>query len=183
MLVVGASASGVQIADELRRSGRKVTLAVGRHTRVPRTWRGRDIFWWMDRTGILAERTRDLPDPERPCASRRCSLPDGLTARMSICATLQALGRAARRARRRGRRRQDQLLRRSARRASRAAQAKLRAAARPDRCLRGLRPRKPRAMPIVPVDLSREAPRRLSTAAENIRTIVWATGYRRDFPG
>src|SRR5439155_5018175 len=36
----------------------------GRHTRVPRTWRGRDIFWWMDRLGILTERTRDLPDPE-----------------------------------------------------------------------------------------------------------------------
>ena len=51
VLVVGASASGVQIADELRRSGRKVTLAVGRHTRAPRTWRGRDIFWWMDRAG------------------------------------------------------------------------------------------------------------------------------------
>src|SRR5262245_22708038 len=68
VLVVGASASGVQIAEELRHHGRDVTLAVGSHVRVPRTWRGRDIFWWMDRAGILAERTRDLPDPE---ASRR----------------------------------------------------------------------------------------------------------------
>jgi cation diffusion facilitator CzcD-associated flavoprotein CzcO len=64
VLVVGASASGVQIAEEIARSGRSVTLAVGRHTRVPRTWRGRDIFWWMDRLGILSERTLSLPDPE-----------------------------------------------------------------------------------------------------------------------
>ncbi len=64
VLVVGASCSGVQIVDELRRSGRDVTLAVGRHTRVPRNWRGRDIFWWLDRMGVLAERTRDLPDPD-----------------------------------------------------------------------------------------------------------------------
>lgn len=68
VLVVGASGSGVQIADELARSGRDVSLAVGRHTRLPRTWRGRDIFWWMDRMGILAERTRDMPDPQ---AARR----------------------------------------------------------------------------------------------------------------
>src|SRR5262249_37067812 len=46
VLVVGASASGVQIADELARSGRDVVLAVGRHSRVPRRYRGMDIFWW-----------------------------------------------------------------------------------------------------------------------------------------
>ncbi|WP_167363882.1 NAD(P)-binding domain-containing protein [Rhizobium mongolense] len=37
VLVVGASSSGVQIADQHRRSGHDVTLAVGRHTRLPRT--------------------------------------------------------------------------------------------------------------------------------------------------
>src|SRR5215212_4602563 len=51
VLVVGASASGVQIAEELRRSGREVVLAVGRHVRVPRRYRGRDIMWWLDRAG------------------------------------------------------------------------------------------------------------------------------------
>src|SRR5947199_401438 len=56
VLVVGASASGVQIADELRRAGRSVTLAVGDHVRVPRTYRGRDIYRWMDQLGILDER-------------------------------------------------------------------------------------------------------------------------------
>jgi putative flavoprotein involved in K+ transport len=53
VLVVGASASGVQIADELRRAGRPVVISVGRHSRVPRRYRGRDILWWMDRAGVL----------------------------------------------------------------------------------------------------------------------------------
>jgi putative flavoprotein involved in K+ transport len=62
VLVVGASASGVQIADELQRSGRPVTLAAGEHVRVPRTYRGRDILWWLDATGILDERWDEVDD-------------------------------------------------------------------------------------------------------------------------
>ena len=62
VLVVGASASGVQIADELQRSGRAVTLAVGEHVRMPRTYRGRDIFWWLDASGVLDERYEAQPD-------------------------------------------------------------------------------------------------------------------------
>ena len=49
VLVVGASSSGVQIADELMRDGRPVTIAVGEHVRLPRRYRGADILWWMDR--------------------------------------------------------------------------------------------------------------------------------------
>jgi putative flavoprotein involved in K+ transport len=52
-LVVGASATGVQLAEEIHASGRPVTLAVGDHTRVPRRYRGRDIYAWMDATGML----------------------------------------------------------------------------------------------------------------------------------
>jgi putative flavoprotein involved in K+ transport len=55
VLVVGASASGVQIADELRRAGRQVTLSVGRHSRLPRRYRGRDILWWMQQAGVLGQ--------------------------------------------------------------------------------------------------------------------------------
>ena len=69
-----------------------MTLAVGRHTRAPRTWRGRDIFWWMDRAGILAERTRDLPDPDaakRQPALQLAGRPDRSNVDL---ATLQALG-------------------------------------------------------------------------------------------
>jgi putative flavoprotein involved in K+ transport len=63
VLVVGASSSGVQIADELARSGRDVLLAVGRHTRVPRRYRGMDIFWWLESTGRLARTIGEMPDP------------------------------------------------------------------------------------------------------------------------
>jgi putative flavoprotein involved in K+ transport len=56
VLVVGASASGIQLAEELHSSGRPVTLAVGEHVRMPRTYRGRDILWWMDAAGVLDQR-------------------------------------------------------------------------------------------------------------------------------
>jgi putative flavoprotein involved in K+ transport len=62
VLVVGASASGVQIAEELQRSGRPVTLSVGEHVRVPRRYRGLDILWWMDEVGILDERWDEMDD-------------------------------------------------------------------------------------------------------------------------
>ncbi len=62
VLVVGASASGVQLADELQRSGRPVTLAVGEHVRLPRRYRDRDIFAWLDAAGILDERWDEVDD-------------------------------------------------------------------------------------------------------------------------
>ncbi|MGI9605573.1 MAG: NAD(P)-binding domain-containing protein [Acidimicrobiales bacterium] len=62
VLVVGASASGAQIADELARDGHDVTLAVGEHTRLPRSYRGMDIHWWMDSLGLLSERYDDVED-------------------------------------------------------------------------------------------------------------------------
>jgi putative flavoprotein involved in K+ transport len=68
VLVVGASSSGLQIADELQRAGRDVTLAVGRHTRMPRRYRGMDIFWWLEATGRLARTIAEVSDPE---AARR----------------------------------------------------------------------------------------------------------------
>jgi putative flavoprotein involved in K+ transport len=55
VLIVGASATGVQLAEEIHRSGRPVTLAVGQHVRVPRVYRGMDIQWWMDAAGVLDE--------------------------------------------------------------------------------------------------------------------------------
>jgi len=62
VLVVGASASGIQLADELHRSGRPVTLAVGEHVRMPRTYRDRDILWWMDAAGVLDQRYDEVDD-------------------------------------------------------------------------------------------------------------------------
>lgn len=65
VLVVGASATGTQIAEEIHRSGRPVTLAVGEHIRAPRTYRGRDIKWWMDAAGVLDERHDEIEDLNR----------------------------------------------------------------------------------------------------------------------
>jgi len=65
VLVVGASATGLQIADEIQRSGRSVTLAVGEHVRMPRNYRGRDVLWWMERAGILDERYDSVDDITR----------------------------------------------------------------------------------------------------------------------
>ncbi len=65
VLVVGASATGVQLAGEIHRSGRPVTLAVGEHVRLPRRYRGRDIFWWLEATGLLAERYDQIDDLTR----------------------------------------------------------------------------------------------------------------------
>lgn len=65
VLVVGASATGVQLAAEIQRSGRPVYLVTGEHVRVPRMYRGRDIKWWMDATGILEMGPADVGDLRR----------------------------------------------------------------------------------------------------------------------
>ncbi len=64
VLVVGASASGVQLADELRRAGREVVIAAGTHSRMPRSYRGMDIMWWLDRTGSLDQSIDEVRDPK-----------------------------------------------------------------------------------------------------------------------
>jgi putative flavoprotein involved in K+ transport len=65
VLVVGAAATGLQIADEIQRSGRQVTLAAGEHVRMPRSYRGRDIMYWMHVTGMLDERYDEVDDINR----------------------------------------------------------------------------------------------------------------------
>ncbi len=65
VLVVGASATGVQLAAELRRSGRPVILSVGEHVRLPRTYRGRDVLWWMDASGVWDQRYDEVEDLTR----------------------------------------------------------------------------------------------------------------------
>lgn len=181
VLVVGASASGVLLADELRRAGRAVTLAVGGHTRLPRHHRGRDILWWLDAMGVLTETPADTRDLD--AARRQPSMQlVGDPARRSIdLTTLRAIG-----VRLVGRVRgidgdtvelADDLAATTAAADARAAAILARidgfAAARqlpadgPPAALASLAPGR--------------TPARLHLRAERITTIVWATGHRRDY--
>jgi putative flavoprotein involved in K+ transport len=83
VLIVGASATGLQLADELQASGRAVTLAVGEHIRMPRVYRGRDIQWWLFVAGILDQRfdavedlvrARRVPSPQLIGTPQRATL-------------------------------------------------------------------------------------------------------------
>jgi len=83
VLVVGASATGVQLAHEIHQSGRPVTLSVGEHVRLPRMYRGRDVLWWMEASGVWNQRydeidditrARGLPSPQLVGTSERVTL-------------------------------------------------------------------------------------------------------------
>jgi len=65
VLVVGASATGVQLAQEIQLSGRSVTLCVGEHIRAPRLYRGKDTQWWMEATGLFDQRYDEVEDIAR----------------------------------------------------------------------------------------------------------------------
>jgi putative flavoprotein involved in K+ transport len=65
VLVVGASATGVQLAAEIHASGRPVILAAGNHIRMPRHYRGHDIQWWMEHTGLLSATAQTVDDIAR----------------------------------------------------------------------------------------------------------------------
>jgi len=73
VMIVGASASGIQLAREIQAAGRRVVLSVGEHVRMPRIYRSRDIQWWMDVIGAMdlgydaaenIDRARRLPSPQ-----------------------------------------------------------------------------------------------------------------------
>ena len=92
VLVVGASATGVQLAAEIRLSGRPVTLSVGEHVRLPRLYRSRDVLWWMDASGVWDQRYDEIDDLTR---ARRLPSPQlvGTPERATLdLNTLTALG-------------------------------------------------------------------------------------------
>ena len=179
VLVVGASATGLQIADELHRAGRAVSLSVGRHTRVPRRYRGRDICWWMDRAGVLDEsiaevadlaRARTQPSLQLVGAPDRSSLDLGMLQARGV----RVLGRSVAIDGRVMRFRDD------LEETTAAAQRRLeRLLARIDGVAGAMgAPRDPAAWRSIRLAPS---PCALDLAAEGIRSVVWATGYRRDY--
>ncbi|HEU4333031.1 MAG TPA: NAD(P)/FAD-dependent oxidoreductase [Candidatus Eisenbacteria bacterium] len=182
VLVVGASATGVQLAAEIHRSGRPVTLAVGGHTRLPRTYRGRDIMEWLDVVGIWDERydqVRDIAAARRQPSLQLIGSDDH---RSLDLGSLQALGvRLAGRAVGASRGRvelADDLSESVAAADDRLA----RLLDRIDAFIRGtgLDDRLPAPESARRIEVGR-APLSIDLAASGVRTVLWATGYRRNY--
>lgn len=91
VMIVGASASGAQLAREICAAGRRVVLSVGEHVRMPRSYRGRDIQWWMDTTGAMDVRYDALEDIER---ARRLPSPQLIGTPDHVTMDLNSLRRA-----------------------------------------------------------------------------------------
>jgi putative flavoprotein involved in K+ transport len=183
VLVVGAAATGAQLADEIRRAGREVTLAVGEHVRAPRTYRGRDIQWWMDATGLNDEafdrvenlnRARNLPSFQLAGYADRRDI--DLNALRAI--GVQVVGRLA------GVNEGKLQLSGSLRNVCELADLKL------NRLLntfdqwaseRGLDGELDPAQRFAPTQVDAVPPLGLDLAKRGIRTVLWATGFRADY--
>ena len=184
VLVVGASASGVQLADEIHASGRPVTLAAGRHNRLPRLYRGRDIVWWLDAMGIFDETTEAVVDLARARSQPSLQLvgrPDRATL------DLPALERRGVRLAGRVKsiegarvRFADDLVAHTAAADARLARLiqKIDGFAAANELDGEVGPREPFAPFLWPSP----APTELDLRQAGIRSVLWATGYRREYP-
>jgi putative flavoprotein involved in K+ transport len=183
VLVVGASASGVQLADELAAAGRRVVLSVGSHTRVPRTYRGMDICWWLDAMGTFARPTEALADPTGALYEPSLQLAGRPDRRDVDLATLQGkgvglLGRVTDVSPRRITLRDDLPA------TTAASEARLRSVlARIDAFAEraGLAGELQAPQPHRPVGTDGHVGS-LDLVHAGIRTVIWATGYRRFYP-
>jgi putative flavoprotein involved in K+ transport len=183
VLVVGASASGAQLAEEIHSSGRPVTLSVGEHVRVPRVYRGRDIQWWMDRSGVLdelyteadsVERVRELPSLQLTGSDDRHNLDlNALTAR-----GIRVAGRLA------------GIARGKAQFSGSLANLCQSADLKMNRLLDRIDAWATAALDLGPVDpphrfeptrIEASPPLELDLTSGAIRTVVWATGFRPDY--
>ena len=187
VLVVGASASGAQLADEIAASGREVTVSAGEHVRLPRRYRGRDVFWWMDAAGILDERFDELDDIVR---ARHVPSPQLVGSADGRTVDLGSLRDRGVRVTGRLGRIHDGVAQFSGGLANTARLADLKL----DRLLDRFDAWAQAADADVPPDVERAAVERfaptemdaapvldLDLAADGIETIIWATGYRPDY--
>ena len=184
VLVVGASASGVQLADEIHASGRPVTLAVGRHTRLPRVYRGRDIFWWLDAMGVFDETEDDVFDLDLARSQPSLQLvgrPDRATLDLPVLER-RGVRLAGRLAAIEGARVRfaDDLVAHTAAADARLARLVQRIDIFASRSgLDGdVGPREP----FTPFLWPAPAPTTLDLRQAGIRSVVWATGYARSYP-
>jgi len=183
VMVVGASASGMQLAREIQASGRSVVLSVGEHVRMPRTYRGRDIQWWMDAIGAMDVRYDAIEDIER--ARRLPSLqligtPDRVTVDLNSLrkAGVELVGRIV------GFR--DDKVQFSESLANLTALADLkmnRLLASIDGWVNanGFADRFPAPDRYEPTDVGPDRKLSLDLVAAGIGTVIWATGYRPDY--
>jgi putative flavoprotein involved in K+ transport len=183
VLVVGASSTGVQLADEIQRSGREVTLAAGRHTRLPRSYRGLDIFTWLDRLGVLGQDLESVPARDASRHQPSLQLIGTPEHRAIDLGTLRASGvRVAGRVRHIGDGRvhlADDLLATTAAADVKMADMLTRIDDFIDRT--GADAAAPE--PFEPTwPIAADTVNALDLRAERIATIIWATGYRRAYP-
>ena len=183
VLVVGASATGIQLADEIHHSGRPVTVAVGEHVRMPRTYRGRDVQWWMDSAGLLDERyddvddlvrARSVPSPQLVGTPERITLDLNALTSMGVRLVGRLAGVADGKAQFSG----------SLRNVCALADLKLgRLLGRFDEWAAeaGLDGEVDDVERLPATEVDAAPPLMLDLAAENIRTIVWATGFKPDY--
>jgi putative flavoprotein involved in K+ transport len=183
VLVVGASATGIQLAAELHASGRPVTLAVGRHTRLPRTYRGKDILWWFDRMRIFDERIDEVKNPAATRSQPSMQLigsSDHRTLDLGVLmeAGIRLVGSAATAE---GHRMvfQDNLDEVTVAADVKLARLRMRIDEHVEQ--NGLSDVVEPAERFTPVR-PQEAPTRLSLRGEGIKTVLWATGFRRSYP-
>jgi putative flavoprotein involved in K+ transport len=183
VLVVGASATGLQLADELQRAGHAVTLAVGEHVRMPRVYRGRDIQWWMHGAGMLDARFDAQDDLSR---ARGVASPQLIGSRERAIFDLNALAAAGVRLVGRVAGVGDGKLQFSGSLRNVCALADLKmgrllasidAWAAGNRDMDGLPP----AERFAPTRLPEKPILGLDLKREGIHTVIWATGFRPDY--
>ena len=184
----GRPPAGSRSPRRCTRSGRPVTLAVGEHVRMPRTYRGRDVLWWMDATGLLDDRYDQVPDLARARVLPSMQLigsPERATLDLNTLARagVRLVGRLARRAGRDG-----AVVRLAAQRLH-ARRPQAGAAAGHVRRVGGDgRVEQTAGPPAMSRSRRRSFPTHRATGLDlrsgEIRTIIWATGLRPDFdPG
>jgi putative flavoprotein involved in K+ transport len=181
VLIVGASSTGVQLAEEIHASGRPVTMAVGTHTRLPRRYRGLDIFAAMEWAGILddlAEANPAIDVARRQPSSQLAGRDDCRDIDLAVLDRLgvRLTGRLEAIDGTRLGFRSDLTLTTSA-----SHERMVRTLSRIDAAMDNADGRSMLSAPIAPF-IAASAIRELDLDREGIRTVIWATGYGRGYP-